>query len=225
MRRVVFAAATALALAPVTAPAVPVGFQFNAGQVENIPNRRSSLADIFDDFILGEDVLVEVMIDSATPDSDAAEDRGLFLDPLGSLVFTGAVSGATFSTFGGVAIELDSTNEFDVSSFFAGPLPEGGFELFDDIDVGTARHQPLVTDPDNLVSSIDELAIAFATGDLAVRNTAQASSARIRFRNRRDSLRTSLEFGPVASVPVPAALPLMLGALGVLLATARRRRA
>lgn len=224
MKYVVAAAAFALVQMSGTASAVPIGFQFNAGQVIDIPNRQSSLADVFDDFILGEDLLVDFRIESSTPDLDPTLNRGLFLDPLGSLIFTGAVSGATFSTFGGVALELDATNEFDISSFFEGPLPEGEFELFDDIDVTTAESQPLLTDPDDLVRSITELSESFTLTALGIRNRAQSSSGQIGFRNRRDRLRSALEFGPVASVPVPAALPLMIGALGVLLVGARRRR-
>lgn len=214
----VIAAAVAIGLTSPSA-AAPIGFTFNAGPVLDVfPFPVDDDVAVFQDLIIGESILVTFTIDDATLDIDGAEQSGEFEDPLGTTTLTGATSGTVIEMEPGVNIQLDDEMEFDIRSITDGPPAEGAFQLFDDIDFETAT--PILSDPDNLATSIAELQ-ALLIGDVfGVENTALDSTGVVLFV---DSLTFpggadfAFEFGPVpstdAAVPLPASMPLLIASL------------
>lgn len=200
--------ALAMALLTNTALAGVVSFTFEAGPVTFV---ETGLVDPevagFQDFVLGEAVLVTITVDDSTPDLDPDSQRGEFEDPTGTITLTGADSGASILMGEGVNIQLDSVFEFDVRNIAFGPTLHT-FELFDDIDYRAGV--PLFSDPDSLVSSMAELTTLV--------------DAQNRFINPNFSLKSwaavgvldsfgpfvALEFGPVLPASLPATLVLLM---------------
>ncbi|MEM9044291.1 MAG: hypothetical protein AAGC81_06325 [Pseudomonadota bacterium] len=214
MKRFLSSIAIVVGLLAQPAHSAPIGFEFNAGELIFVEEFLfDPEVEVILDFIVGEDILVGFTIDDATPDQDAAAGRGEFEDPNGTITLRGASSGTILSLINGVNIQLDDTNEFDLRNIAVGPSLFA-FELFDDIDFETDT--PIISDPDNLATSIQELSsFIVAGGFFQINNTALDSTARV---GSEDSLGTfvALEFGPVASVPLPPAfLLLILGCAGV----------
>jgi hypothetical protein len=115
----------------------PVGFTFNAGPVLFVetnlpPGNAQNLAD----FQLGENVLVEFTVDDGTPaEVDDPGDTSVdYFDPNSQIILRGALSGAEVFLDDGVRVELSDFNEFDFSSFPAGPLVLGDLVLDNDTD-------------------------------------------------------------------------------------------
>lgn len=222
--RLVAAAALAVGLST-PATAAPIGFTFNAGPVIDISTFFvDEEVSVFQDLILGEDILVTFTIDSLTPDLDGAEQRGEFEDPSGTITLTGATSGTVIEMEPGVNIQLDSEMEFDLRNIADAPPAEGAFQLVDDIDFETDT--AFLSDPDDLSTSIAELQALLIGRTFGGTNTALSSTAAVVFV---DSITfpgfadPAFEFGPVPTVvPLPASLPLL--ALGVLAAGVIGRR-
>lgn len=190
------------------------GFTFDAGPVVFIePGFVDPEVEEFQNFQLGESVLVTFTIDDATADLDPIDQRGEFEDPNGTITLTGASSGTVISMGQGVNIQLDSVFEFDLRNILFGPTLHV-FELFDDTDFLAA--QPIVSDPDNLATSIAELQnLLDPEGRFLLPNLARSSTAAV---GTKDSLGdfVALAFGPVAPLPTPPAFLLMLFGLATL---------
>ena len=201
-------------LLPTTAFAAPIGFTFDAGPVVFVETRPvdPEVAD-FQGFQLGESVLISFTIDDATADIDPGDQRGEFEDPSGTITLTGGTSGTTLEMRQGVNIQLDSEFEFDLRNIFVGPVLHV-FELFDDTDFLSAT--PILSDPDDIATSIAELAALLdADNRFIVDNLAFSSRAAVGTEDSEDAF-VALAFGPVAPVPSPPTALLILCGLGFL---------
>lgn len=187
------------------------------------PGNAQNLAD----FQLGENVLVEFFIDDATPgEVEGPDDTSVdYFDPFGQIILRGAMSGAEVFLDDGVRVELSNFDEFDLSSFPAGPLELGDLVLAGDTDFSGVTD--VFLDPFDLAGSLSLLDGVLGAGGSSVRSTAVNSTGIVAFFVPEEDggfIIDALEFGPVATpVPVSAGLPLLLGALGVF-AFIRRRR-
>jgi len=192
-----------------------VGFTFNAGPVTFVENGPvDPEIATFQGFQLGESVLISFTIDDTTADLDAATQRGEFEDPNGYITLIGGTSGTTIEMRQGVNIQLDSVFEFDLRNIAVGPELHV-FELFGDTDYLTSV--PILSDPDNLATSIAELAsLLDADGHFIIPNLSISSTGAV---GTEDSIGPfiALEFGPVASVPTPSAFLLLFLGLAVLM--------
>lgn len=220
--RHLFAATAALTLLAGSAIAAPIGFTFNAGPVLFVedgdfmpPGNAQNLTD----FQEGEDVIIEFTIDDETaPELDGFGDTSIdYFDPAGQIILRGAMSGAEVFLDDGVRVELSNFNEFDLSSFPAGPLELGDLVLVDDTDY--RADVDFLTDPFDLTQSFAELdAILSADGSLLPNRSVFSTGVVAFFVPEEEGgfVVGAMEFGPVATpIPVPAGLPLLLGALGV----------
>lgn len=227
--RTIFAVAAASVPVASSSIAAPVGFTFNAGPVlfveeaDFLPQRN---AQNLTDFQEGEDVLVEFFIDDGTlGEFDGPGDDSIdYFDPNGQIILRGAMSGAEVFLDDGVRVELSGFNEFDLSSFPAGPLDPGDLVLADDTDYRADVN--FLTNPFDLAQSFAELdAILGVNGSTLLNQSVNSTGVVAYFDIDEEGpfIADALEFGPVATpVPVPAGLPLLLGALGVF-AFLRRR--
>ncbi len=196
-----------------------IGFTFNAGPVIFVENGFvDPEVEAFQDFQLDESVMVSFSIDDATIDIDPDSQRGEFEDPNGQITLTGSNSGATIEMRKGVNIQLDSVLEFDLRNILVGPELHV-FELFDDTDY--LASVPIISNPDNLATSIAELAALLDANNHFPHNNLSSSS--FGSVGALDSLGPfiALEFGPVAPVP---ALPAYLLTLFGLLAMAQNKK-
>lgn len=215
MMKSLLAAVFLACLTPV-AQAGLIGFTFNAGPVlyvEGGPVDPEVAA--FQGFQLGESVLITFVIDDTTPDIDPIAQRGEFEDPAGTIILTGSISGTTIEMRQGVNIQLDSVMEFDLRNIAFGPELHV-FELFDDTDY--LAPVPIMSDPDNLATSIAELAsLLDASGRFLLPNLSSSSIGAVGTEDNTVPFPfVALEFGPVAAVPIPSALFLMLLGLAAL---------
>lgn len=208
----------------------PIGFSFNAGPVLIVedgyflpPGNAQNITD----FQVGEDVIVEFIIDDGTlPELAGPSDTSIdYFDPFGQIILRGAISAAEIFLDDGVRVELSGFNEFDLSSFPAGPLELGDLVLADDTDY--RANVDVLTNPFDLAQSFAELDAILNTDGSLLPNQSVFSTGVVAFFVP-DELEggfvvDALEFGPVATaVPVPAGLPLLIGAIGVLVFVRRR---
>ena len=135
-------------------------------------------------------------------------------------------------------IQLENRNEFDVSSQDpAGPPDEFlALSLFLLNDTDFRSEDDFLDDPSSLAGSVDDINDLFASGIAGLPNLSLGSTAELFYVDTFEGAEEgevidlidaefffAMEFGPVAAVPLPAGLPLLLGALGVFGLLARRR--
>lgn len=216
-------AAASAALFATGASAATVTFSYVAGPVVLIdPAAPSPL----DSFVLGEDILLTVTVDDATADSAASSTRGLFTDVGGTVTVKGLTSGTTVTMNAGVEIEVDDDTEFDLETVPAEPSAAIPFIIDEDVDFETSG-LAIFSDVNDLSVILAEfIALIGPDGRLTVNNAAVDSLGDIEFFNGSSTGTDGILFGPVppAAVPLPATAPLLLGALGLTVAAARRRR-
>lgn len=216
---------------------------FNAGPVVHRDDFPYTPAEILA-FELGEDVLVTIDFSETDlavfADLDPAAQRGYFEDPWADVTLTGATSGAAiFMPAIGAIVEVDGPAEIDFNTFWlvSDLDPFGlGDASGSDIDIGFGWD--VFSDPDDLQTSIDEfIALLSPDGVLWTRNTAFSSTGGLAYYvpapgegevggpppGSGFTEEWGLEFGAVASVPAPAAAPLLLLGAGLLAAAGRRR--
>jgi len=228
------------------AQAIPLGFSYNAGPLIAAVN-LDPFSFSFDPlappeafaFDPGEDVFVDVVIDSAATQVVVSLDNVRYQDPFGTITLFGADSGALWNLAPGVDLELSNDNEFDVVSLIPGfgelVFALDGY-LVDDTDFRSRT--PFLTDIFDLTTSVAEIDAAFPGGVTSLDNLSAPSTGVIAYADLIEGAPQgapllvdegvafffALEFGPVPNaVPLPATLPLMLAGLGGA-ALLRRRR-
>ena len=152
-------------------------------------------------FQLGENVLLDFTVDNSVADVEPNIGDGNFDDPNGIITLTGAISGATIDYAGGIEIEIDDDEEFEIESLISDATSTDSPILAGDIDFDT-QGTPFFTDPDDLALSLSELqASSF--------NSQSTNDARTEFFNPSTGTdETGMRFGPVpadnlVSEPIP----------------------
>lgn len=133
---------------PFELPSPYIGFNFISGTVNRIDRVVTTPA-----FQIGEILQVSFQINKNTLNSSSIPGQARYVDPTGTITYTGLTSGAVLNLTG-VAIEFDSVNEFELD----GIQGLSTYFLEDDIDFETAPGDPLISDVTDLEGSIDELA-------------------------------------------------------------------
>ena len=251
-------AAIAALVFPGVATAASLQFSYNAGPIFAVGDFLALDNPAFD-FTPGENIIIDVTIDDATPyvATDAA--KGYYFDPAGTITATGSRSGNVIAFEPGVILEVENFNEFDVQSNLPGdpdflliPFPfccdeidpllpepatltQGDFYLGGDTDYRSAVD--FLTDPLDLTQVVLDITAHFPGGEGATPNLSSGSVAEALMVDGffgpaqpgevldydDAALLLAFAFGPVAAVPVPATLPLLLGAISILGWRARRR--
>lgn len=213
---------------PVTTDAVrqETSLTFNAGPVIFLsPDAPAE----YSGFEIGEDILLTLTIDTTVPDQYSSSISGRYEDALGTIRLVGANSGTTVDLLGGVDLEFDRVDEFDVDDVDT-IFTLGSTFLDDDTDLLATIG--LVSDPDDLAQILMELQARIGPNFefFGFENRSPGSSAGVDAILSRDESGDAVEtriltFGPVpATIPLPGALPLLLVGLGAFAAFRVRAR-
>lgn len=213
--------ATLIAISPTISNAATFSFGFNAGEVNSIDAAAPAALQAFQ---LGEDIFVDFTFEDTLAPGATGGDNANFFDPAGTMTFTGVTSGAMLMLTG-VDIQFDESDGFEIQSILDDPTLTDPIILSGDIDVDPngSSNPPFFSDPTDLAGNLALFTTLFnADGNLNVPNF-DSLDAQLSFFDG-DSNPVGLDFGPVVQVPLPASLPLLLGALGLIGLNARRRR-
>lgn len=179
-------------------------------------------------FINGEDIRINFTFDDSVADLRPGTGTSKWQDPNATLTLTGLTSGASLAYLGGLDIEVDDDQEFELEGIPANatalttPILGGDFDLN---TLGTS----FFTDPDDLSQIFaDLLAAPFPNASI--------NSASTSFWDGSGSV-IGMEFGPAPAsgtitggytgqAPIPAPLALLVpGLIGLALTQARRKKA
>ena len=192
----------------VHAHAAQIGFEFNAGPITEINAFSSSAQAAFNGFQVGEDILISFTIDEFAIDVNPGA-GGDFEDATGALSVTGLTSGTTAVITGGTRIEFEDASKFEVDALTD---PTDGFGL-NDTDLDLAGPTGLISDPEDLKGSIDELeALLFQQTFSGITNATTLFGA-LEFYEGGVEV-GEIVFGPVPTQPAPVPLPAGLVLLG-----------
>lgn len=222
LRKVLTALASSAVLGATSVHATVVTLQFDDVGTINTINPTSPEAAA--GFLLNERLILQATFDDATVDSETNVGDGNFDDPNGFLKLIGVTSGASLIYTGGVEIEVDDDEEFEIESLAPNASATNTSIISGDIDLDT-QGTSFFTNPDVLATVVaDLLANPFPSVTLAEANTDFWLGS---------TTDLGMDFGPssnptiitaITAVPepiTPALIVLGLGALGI---TRRRRR-
>lgn len=178
-------------------------------------------------FVNGEDIRINFTFDDSVADQRPGAGTSKWQDPNATLTLTGLTSGATLAYLGGLDIEVDDDEEFELEGIptsataLITPILGGDFDL-------DTQGTSFFTDPDDLSQIFaDLLAAPFPN--------ASSNAADTRFWDGSTSV-SGMEFGPAPAsvtitsgdtgqVPIPAPLALLVpGLIGLALRRDAKKR-
>jgi hypothetical protein len=174
-------------------------------------------------FELGELLLLYFTVSNSLADVDSAIGDGKFNDPNGTITLTGLTSGATMTYFGGVQIQVDDIEEFEIDTLQDEATALVTSILEGDIDFNT-EGTAFFTNPDSLTAVLaDLLGSSFLN--------ASDNEAYTEYWNGTASVE-GMRFGPSSdiviftnnSVDIPEPSTLAIFAIGLMGLTSRLKR-
>lgn len=161
-------------------------------------------------FQIGEEISLSFTFDDSVADLRSAVGAARYEDPNGVITLTGSTSGAILNYFGGVELQFDDNQEFEIDSIPDNALAGNTRILEDDIDFDT-RGLAFFSDVDNLSLSLSELNTNFFPNNSSNVAFTEYFDASVMSGDPEEQSIEGMRFGPVpsepsASTPEPSAL-------------------